>query len=280
MFRIAFPFCVAASLALAPSIAFGEILAMVNYETKSPESLKALQVPVAAPARKEGIAIIDVDPTSRNFGKIVQDIALPGDTRRAPHLLQPRAVQGLRDGTRQGGAARHRHEEDAVRSSQGHGGAGLQRRRRRRFLRRRQVLVPELHGHASDGRRRRLTDEPVPDRQAAASYPHGIAVHNGIDRILLSSTVRATDLGDAGEAISVIEASSGKALGAIKVSNKPSPAGRARWRSCSFPVPSRRWPTSPTCTRARCGPPPGMRGRRPSTCSRCTTSRRRVPACR
>ena len=79
MFKIAIPFCVAASLALTPSIAFGEILAMVNYETKSPESLKALKSPVAAPARKEGIAIIDVDPTSKNFGKIVQDIPLPGD---------------------------------------------------------------------------------------------------------------------------------------------------------------------------------------------------------
>ena len=63
--------------------------------------------------------------------------------------------------------------------------------------------------------------------KVTAPYPHGIAVHNGIDRILLSSTVRATDLGDAGEAISVVEASSGKALGAIKVSNKPSPAGNA-----------------------------------------------------
>jgi len=79
MFKTSFPLCLAASLALTPSIAYGEILAMVNYETKSPESLKALKSPVAAPARKEGIAIVDVDPASRNFGKIVQDIPLPGD---------------------------------------------------------------------------------------------------------------------------------------------------------------------------------------------------------
>ena len=79
MIRSTKALCVAASLALVPTIAGAEILAMVNYETKSPESLKALKSPVAAPARKEGIAIIDVDPNSKSFGKIVQDIALPGD---------------------------------------------------------------------------------------------------------------------------------------------------------------------------------------------------------
>ena len=41
-------------------------------------------------------------------------------------------------------------------------------------------------------------------------YPHGIAVHDGLDRLLVTSTVRPSDLGDAGETITVIEASSGK----------------------------------------------------------------------
>jgi len=59
--------------------ASAEILAMVNYESKAPESLKSLKSPVAPPSRKEGIAIIDVDPESKNFGKIVRDIALPPD---------------------------------------------------------------------------------------------------------------------------------------------------------------------------------------------------------
>ena len=155
MFRIPVSFCLAASLALLPSIAFGEILAMVNYETKSPESLKALKSPVAAPARKEGIAIIDVDPKSKAFRQDRAGHPAAGRPRRAPHLLQPRPVQGLRHRARQGGAARHRHEEAAVRHQQSRGGAGLQRRRGRRLLRRRQALVPELHGHAGHGRRRR-----------------------------------------------------------------------------------------------------------------------------
>src|SRR5688500_1416276 len=78
-YKYALPFCAAAALALLPSLAFAQIHAMVNYETKSPESLKALKTPIAAPARKEGIAIIDVDPKSKTFGQIVQDLPLPSD---------------------------------------------------------------------------------------------------------------------------------------------------------------------------------------------------------
>ena len=58
-------------------------------------------------------------------------------------------------------------------------------------------------------------------------YPHGIAVHDGLDRMLITSTVRASDLGDPGETISVYEMSTGKPLSNIKVSNKPSPSGEA-----------------------------------------------------
>jgi hypothetical protein len=75
----ALPVCAAAMLALAPSLAAGQIHLMANYETKSADSLKALKTPIAAPARKEGIAIIDVDPKSKSFGKIVQDLPLPAD---------------------------------------------------------------------------------------------------------------------------------------------------------------------------------------------------------
>ena len=71
------------------------------------------------------------------------------------------------------------------------------------------------------------TDKPIKTISLPKPYPHGIAVHNGIDRLLLTSTVRATDLADAGEAITVIEASTGNVLSTLKVSNKPSPAGEA-----------------------------------------------------
>ena len=58
-------------------------------------------------------------------------------------------------------------------------------------------------------------------------YPHGFAVHNGIDRALVTSTVRASDLGDAGETITVIQASTNQVLSTHKVSNKPSPSREA-----------------------------------------------------
>src|SRR3989304_6327070 len=53
---------------LVPAAAWAEILAMLNYESK-PNN----------PYRKEGIAILDVDPQSPTFGKILADIPLPSD---------------------------------------------------------------------------------------------------------------------------------------------------------------------------------------------------------
>jgi len=75
-------------------------------------------------------------------------------------------------------------------------------------------------GNASDDTYTHTIKTPVP-------YPHGIAIHEGIDRMLLSSTVRASDLGDPGEEIAVFKASTGEFLNRIKVSNKESPSGEA-----------------------------------------------------
>jgi DNA-binding beta-propeller fold protein YncE len=71
------------------------------------------------------------------------------------------------------------------------------------------------------------TDQPISNIKVGAPYPHGIATHAGIDRTLLTSTVRASDLGDAGEVISAVETSTGKVLGSYKLSKKPSPSGEA-----------------------------------------------------
>jgi hypothetical protein len=66
-------------LAMLPGLATAQIHAMFNYETKSADSLKALKTPVETGPRKEGIAIIDVDPQSKTFGQTIQDIPLPPD---------------------------------------------------------------------------------------------------------------------------------------------------------------------------------------------------------
>jgi DNA-binding beta-propeller fold protein YncE len=57
-----------AAATFQPNAARAEILALVNYESNAEQA-----------TRKEGIAILDVDPASANFGKIVEDIALPAD---------------------------------------------------------------------------------------------------------------------------------------------------------------------------------------------------------
>ena len=53
---------------LTTTLAQAEILAMLNYESK-PEQMM----------RKEGLAILDVDPKSPTFGKMLMDIPLPPD---------------------------------------------------------------------------------------------------------------------------------------------------------------------------------------------------------
>lgn len=214
------------ALALAPSLVLAQIHAMVNYETKSAESLKVLKTPIAAPARKEGIAIIDVDPKSKTFGQILQDLELPGDLvahhifynrdqtkayitalgkeelrvmdmRKQPLAMKIIAVPGCQVG------------EDVVFSKDN----------RRWFL----TCMGSQAMVVGDAR----ADKPIQTVKLSKPYPHGIAIHDGINRVLVTSTVRASDLGDAGETITEIEASTGKVLESYKVSKKASPAGEA-----------------------------------------------------
>ena len=224
--HFASPLCAIAVLALLPAAAHAQIHAMVNYETKSAESLKTLKTPIAAPARKEGIAIIDVDPKSKSFGKIIQDLPLPGDLV-AHHIFY------------------NRDQSKAYVTALGKGELRVIDMKKKP-LEMKVIAVPDCAVgedvvFSDDNKNWYLScmgsqamvvgdaaaDKPLKTVKVGVPYPHGIAIHNGIDRILVTSTVRASDLGDAGEAINAIEASSGKVLGSYKVSNKPSPAGEA-----------------------------------------------------
>jgi hypothetical protein len=49
-----------------PITANAELLTLLNYESK-----------IGQPNRREGIAVIDVDPNSPNFNKIIKDTSLP-----------------------------------------------------------------------------------------------------------------------------------------------------------------------------------------------------------
>ena len=213
-------------LAALPLCAGAQIHAMFNYETKSAESLKALKTPVATGPRKEGIAIIDVDPKSKTFGQTIQDIPLPADLV-AHHIFY------------------NRDQSKAYITALGKGELRVMDMKKTPYAMK-VIAVPDCAVgedvvFSDDNKKWYLScmgsdamvegdavaDKPLKTIKVAAKYPHGIAIHNGIDRILLTSTVRASDLGDAGEVISAVEASTGKVLGTYKMSKKPSPAGSA-----------------------------------------------------
>jgi DNA-binding beta-propeller fold protein YncE len=216
----------AIALTLTGGAASGEILGLVNYETKPAESLKALKRPIAPPARKEGLAVIDLEPGSRTFGQVVKDVELPGDTV-AHHIFYNR------DQSKAYVTALARAELRVLDMADP-------------SLAVKTIPIPDcVVGEdvvfSEDNRLWYLTcmgsdavivgdavtDTPLRTIKLPLKYPHGIAIHNGIDRILVTSTVRASDLGDAGEAVGVIEASTGRRLGQVKVSTKPSPARAA-----------------------------------------------------
>ncbi len=210
-----------ALVALLAPAAGAEILAMVNYETKPEQGF-----------RREGIAVIDVDPKSGNFGKILMDIPLPPDLV-AHHIFYNR------DASKAYVTALGRSELRVIDM--------------KRFpWRVKTVPVPECKVgedvmFSEDGKTWYLTcmgsdnviygdaanDKPIkavsapPPKRPFIRYPHGIGVHNGIDRMIVTSTVRASDLGDPGETVTVIEASTGRPLSTHKVSLKPSPSGEA-----------------------------------------------------
>jgi hypothetical protein len=73
-----------------------------------------------------------------------------------------------------------------------------------------------------------LLDKPIKTIRAAATirYPHGIVIHNGIDRVLVTSTVKP-DMSDQGDSVTVLEASTGKVLSTQTIGAKPAPAKSA-----------------------------------------------------
>jgi len=209
-----------------PCAGSAEILALVNYESKSEEALKAFKSPVPGQRRQEGIAVIDVDPASPNFKKIVETIPLPADLV-AHHIFYNR------DSSKAYVTALGKAELRVIDLS-------------KRPFTAKTVAVPDCQVgedvvFSADNKRWFLTcmgsskliigdgvtDQPTQTVSLPQPYPHGIAIHDGIDRVLVTSTVRATDLKDAGEHITAIEASTGKVLSSYKVSSKPSPAGEA-----------------------------------------------------
>ncbi len=202
-------------LSLFPAVPRAEILAMLNYESKPQQTI-----------RREGIAVIDVDPASENFGRILMDIPLPPDLVNH-HIFYNKDVSkayitalGKSD----------LHVMDVTRFP----------------YRLTRISIPECQVgedvvFSNDNKTWYLTcmgsskvivGDAVNDKvlkviSPTKPYPHGIAINENIDRMLITSSVRASDFGDAGETVTVIELSTGKELTSHKLSRKPSPSGVA-----------------------------------------------------
>lgn len=212
----------AAGLLLESTAVRAEMLALVNYETKAEDSIKTLQLQGDRPIRRAGLAVVDVDPDSGTFGKWLLDFPLPPD-------LVSHHLYYNRDFSKVYLTALGRSELTVI--DMGHTPWRMST-----------IPVPrckvlENMVFAEDNKTWWLTcmgsgniivgdavaDRPRSEIVLPEPYPHGIALHEGIDRILVTSTVRP-DFTDLQETITSIEASSGAVVSTYKVSIKPSPA--------------------------------------------------------
>ncbi|MGZ4991411.1 MAG: YncE family protein [Methylobacter sp.] len=202
---------------LSPLTAQAQILAMANYESKPG------QMP-----RREGIAIIDVDPASKSFGKILNDIPLPDDLV-AHHIfynkdLSKAYITSLGNGALHVMDMTHvpyRPKKIDIPDCKVAEDVVFSKDNKTWFM----TCMGSSNVIVGDAQ----TDKQIKviaanDKDAFVLYPHGITLNDDIDRIIVTSTV-SPDLKDAGETVTVIEASSGKVLSSHKLSDKPSPSG-------------------------------------------------------
>ncbi|MDD2725445.1 MAG: YncE family protein [Methylovulum sp.] len=208
-------------MALVSPLAQAEILAMLNYESK----------PNVTP-RREGIAIIDVDPGSKNFSKIITDIPLPPDLV-GHHIFynkdaskayftslgsNPLQVMDMKKYP-------YRLKTIAVPDCQVGEDVAFSKDNKTWYLTcmgSSNVMVGDAQ---TDKAVKTIAASETKSASTFISYPHGIGLQDDIDRIVVTSTVRPSDLGAPGETVTVIEASSGKVLSTHKLSDKPSPSG-------------------------------------------------------
>ncbi len=212
---------VMAVLVAETSLARAEMLAMVVYETKAEESIRVLRVEGADRSREDGLAIIDVDPASEAYGKVLAKFPLPEglaphhqfynrdktkiyvtgtlrpmlhvvDVTRAPYRLKRIDTPGC-------------ERLDTVTFSQDNRTWWVT------CIATDKVLI-------GDG----IVDRVVGEIPIPVGGPHGVALHPGLDRLIV------TNLGSFGnfrEMVTVVEASTGRVLSSHKVSRELSPSG-------------------------------------------------------
>ena len=197
-------------LFLTPMISSAEMLAMVNYESKPNQT-----------PRKEGIAIIDVDPESPKFGKIVNDLPLPPDAV-AHHIfynkdLSKAYITALGNGALRVINMKHKpYEIESLNVPECQVAEDMVFTTDKKTwyltcMGSSNVIVGDAH---TDKVKQVIAAN---EKEKFVKYPHGIGLNEDIDRMIVTSTVHPTNLSDAGETVTVIKASTGEVLSTHKV---------------------------------------------------------------
>ena len=208
---------------LCPLLAQAEILALVNYQSK----------PDTTPKR-EGLAMIDLDFESKNFGKIVKDISLPTDlvvhhifynkdlTKAYIASLGSNPLQVM-DMTTESydlktiDVPECKVAEDIVFSDD-----------EKRWFVTCMGSNNVIMGNAKTDKQIKVIAAAKSDTsKKLISHPHGIGINDEINRVVIANTVHPTDFSIAEETVTVINARSGRVLSTHKISKKDSPSGSA-----------------------------------------------------
>lgn len=204
--------------------AHAEILAMMNYESKPPETLEALNLG-GSQERREGIAVIDVDPNSDNFGRILVDIPMPPD-QIVHHIFYDRTMTKayitslasppleVIDMTQ----FPYRVTTIDVEGCDFAEDVIFDETNERWFLtcmNSANVFVGSV-----------ATDEILAEISLPGTYPHGLGVSDEANRIIVTSTVSG-DLQTADERVTILDATTYEVLGEKRLSLKPEGSGEA-----------------------------------------------------
>jgi DNA-binding beta-propeller fold protein YncE len=202
------------ALALGAAAA-AEQTALVLYESKGEQAI-----------RQEGIAFVELDPEAPDYGRILAQIALPPDLVSHHIFYNPardrayvtslnRPELWVLDVT----SFPYRTKVVPVPGCEVGEDVAFSEAQDRWYLTCMGSSVV-IVGDAT-------TDQMLDTIDLPAPWPHGITLHDGIDRMLVTSTVNPADPTQAGEEIVVIQPSTGEVLSTHKVSNRPSPSGTA-----------------------------------------------------
>lgn len=205
----------ATALVLGATTANAEQTALVLYETKGD-----------AGPREEGIAFLELDPESDDYGKILAQIPLPPDLVSHHIFYNPERDRAYvtslgRPELWVFDVTTFPYRAKVVSVSGCDVGEDLS------WSQAENTWSLTCMGSSVVIVGDATTDEVLQTIEMPAPFPHGIATHDGIDRMLVTSTANPTDPTEFGEEIVVMKTSTAEVLSTHKVSNEPSPSGAA-----------------------------------------------------